>query len=292
MTIKEVAIDAANPAKIPAAMEPGLAATAVYKAGMQNFPERLPCLRSRNPQGNRRGRYRALQRGRRRRHRAQSAAAARPDPRRHRPRRRPGADGRHPFRLQRPAGHRLVHGLRHAARAPSADIQVKCNPVPTRPIRSAPRAPAKPAVSARCRPSPTRWSTRSPISASGISRCRRRRSASGGRCNQGLAPPRGLPRPRGKCRPHSRLLLFSHHQRPLRSGSPGAMARVHGAQPIDAKPLSCSAIDRHADAARFGQHGLARPVVQRVELEHAAAGVEAGQAGLAPVGILVAAQAR
>jgi len=38
MTIKEVAIDAANPAKIPAAMEPGLFATAVYKAGAQNFP--------------------------------------------------------------------------------------------------------------------------------------------------------------------------------------------------------------------------------------------------------------
>ncbi len=38
MTIKEVAIDAANPAKIPAAMEPGLFATAVYKAGKQNFP--------------------------------------------------------------------------------------------------------------------------------------------------------------------------------------------------------------------------------------------------------------
>lgn len=38
MTLKEVAIDAANPAKIPAAMEPGLAATAVYKAGLQNFP--------------------------------------------------------------------------------------------------------------------------------------------------------------------------------------------------------------------------------------------------------------
>jgi carbon-monoxide dehydrogenase large subunit len=38
MTIKEVAIDAANPAKLPAAMEPGLFATAVYKAGVQNFP--------------------------------------------------------------------------------------------------------------------------------------------------------------------------------------------------------------------------------------------------------------
>jgi len=38
MTIKEVAIDSANPAKIPATMEPGLAATAAYKAGPQNFP--------------------------------------------------------------------------------------------------------------------------------------------------------------------------------------------------------------------------------------------------------------
>jgi carbon-monoxide dehydrogenase large subunit len=38
MTIKEVAIDAANPAKIPSDMEPGLVATAVYKAGVQNFP--------------------------------------------------------------------------------------------------------------------------------------------------------------------------------------------------------------------------------------------------------------
>ncbi len=38
MTIKEVAIDASNPAKLPASIEPGLFATAVYKAGKQNFP--------------------------------------------------------------------------------------------------------------------------------------------------------------------------------------------------------------------------------------------------------------
>jgi len=38
MTIKEVAIDASNPAKLPATMEPGLFATATYKAGKQNFP--------------------------------------------------------------------------------------------------------------------------------------------------------------------------------------------------------------------------------------------------------------
>ena len=37
-TIKEVAIDASNPAKLPATIEPGLFATATYKAGKQNFP--------------------------------------------------------------------------------------------------------------------------------------------------------------------------------------------------------------------------------------------------------------
>jgi carbon-monoxide dehydrogenase large subunit len=38
MTIKEVASDAMMPAKIPSAMEPGLAATAVYKAPVNNYP--------------------------------------------------------------------------------------------------------------------------------------------------------------------------------------------------------------------------------------------------------------
>ena len=117
MTIKEVAVDSTNPAKIPAAMEPGLFATAVYKAPVANYPERLPHLRARDRQGHRRGPDRALFRDRRRRHRAQSQAAARPDPRRRRAGRRPGADGRHPLRCQRPARYRVIHGLRHAARA-------------------------------------------------------------------------------------------------------------------------------------------------------------------------------
>jgi carbon-monoxide dehydrogenase large subunit len=38
LTIKEVAKEAANPAKVPAAMEPGLVVTAVYKAPVENFP--------------------------------------------------------------------------------------------------------------------------------------------------------------------------------------------------------------------------------------------------------------
>ena len=44
---------------------------------------------------------------------------------------------------------------------------------------------------------------------------------------------------RGRCSPHSRAPSLSHHQRPLRSGSPGRSARVQGAQPIEAKPLAC-----------------------------------------------------
>ena len=45
MTIKEIAIDTSNPAKLPATIEPGLFATATYKAGKQNFPKRLSRLR-------------------------------------------------------------------------------------------------------------------------------------------------------------------------------------------------------------------------------------------------------
>src|SRR4029079_19198659 len=38
MTIKEVAADAQMPARIPADMEPGLAATAVHKTPVNNYP--------------------------------------------------------------------------------------------------------------------------------------------------------------------------------------------------------------------------------------------------------------
>ena len=42
-----------------------------------------------------------------------------------------------------------------------------------------------------------------------------------------------------RCKPHSRFPCSSHHQRPARSGSPGATARVQGAQPTERKPRSC-----------------------------------------------------
>ena len=60
-----------------------------------------------------------------------------------------------------PARHRLVHGLRDAARRRSVGRSTaratRCRP---RPIRWASRARAKRARSARCRRSATRWSTR------------------------------------------------------------------------------------------------------------------------------------
>ena len=119
MTIKEIAVDSSNPAKIPAAMEPGLYATAVYKAQVQNFPNGCHICELEIDKETGVVETRALQRGRRRRHRTQSNAAARADSRRRRARRRASADGGHPLRRQRPARHRLVHGLRHAARAQS-----------------------------------------------------------------------------------------------------------------------------------------------------------------------------
>src|SRR5664280_83803 len=50
-------------------------------------------------------------------------------------------------------------------------------------------------------------------------------------------------------------------------------------------------IDRNVVAARLGQHGLARQIVKRIEFEHAAAAVKAGEPAVAPVRILIGTQA-
>ena len=68
-----------------------------------------------DPQTGRRS-GRALFRRQRSRHRRQSAAGRRPDPRRHRAGPGSGADGAGGLRCRRAIGDRLVHGLRHAAR--------------------------------------------------------------------------------------------------------------------------------------------------------------------------------
>ena len=150
MTIKDVAQNAVNPAKLPKDMEAGLIATAVYTADVENFPNGCHVCEVEIDPETGAGRDRALQRGRRRRHGDQSAAAQGPDRRRRGAGRRPDPDGGHPLRRRGPARHRLVHGLRHAARARllrrSRSRPIRCRP---RPIRSASRARARPAASAR-----------------------------------------------------------------------------------------------------------------------------------------------
>ena len=47
-----------------------------------------------------------------------------------------------------------------------------------------------------------------------------------------VAAPEGVPVGSRRCRPHSLWSADSHHQRPERTSSPGATARVHGAQPM------------------------------------------------------------
>ena len=100
---------------------------------------RLPRLRGRDRSRDRRGRDRALRRRRRRRPRGQSADPPRPDPRRHRAGRRPGAAGSTAVYdpRQRAAAVRLVHGLRHAARRHAAVVRrprsARC-PRPTNPL--------------------------------------------------------------------------------------------------------------------------------------------------------------
>ena len=48
-------------------------------------------------------------------------------------------------------------------------------------------------------------------------------------CSSCSKPPVSI----AQCMPHSFGAFVSHHQRPARAGSPGAIARVQGAQPID-----------------------------------------------------------
>ena len=116
LTIKEVAKASIDPKNLPQGMECGLIEKAIYSRQSGELSERRARLRARNRRGHRRSGNRRLQRGRRRRHRDQSAAPSRPGRRRHRHGHRANSDGRHQVRRRGPNPHRLVHGLRHAAR--------------------------------------------------------------------------------------------------------------------------------------------------------------------------------
>ena len=117
LAIAEIARESLNPRNLPQGAEPGLIETAIYTRADREFPQRDPCLRARDRRGDRRGRDAALQRRRRCRHGDESAAARGPDHRRRGAGRGPGADGGYPLRSRLGAApHRLVHGLRDAAR--------------------------------------------------------------------------------------------------------------------------------------------------------------------------------
>ena len=79
LTIKEVAKDAMEPANLPKGIDAGLIATATYTAPVQNFPNGCHICELEIDEETGEVEIVALQRGRRRRHRHQSAAAERPD---------------------------------------------------------------------------------------------------------------------------------------------------------------------------------------------------------------------
>ena len=97
-----------------------------------------------------------------------------------------------------PAHHRLVHGLRDAARRQhqrrSTSTRIRCR---RRPIRLASRAAARPAASAPCRRWRTPSSMRCRSTACATSRCRRRRNGSGARSRKREAAGGGVVSSRG-----------------------------------------------------------------------------------------------
>ena len=94
---------------------------ACHGSRARHLSERRSCRRSGNRPRHRPDPHGEIHRGQRFRHRHQSDAGRRPDPGRRRAGPWPGAAGGCGLRCRRPIGHRLVHGLRHAARARCAD---------------------------------------------------------------------------------------------------------------------------------------------------------------------------
>ncbi len=94
---------------------------ACHRAGARHLPERRSYRRGGDRSGHRSDAHGEIHRGQRFRHGDQSDAGGRPDPRRRGAGPGPGAAGGSGLRRRRPARCRLVHGLRHAARARCAD---------------------------------------------------------------------------------------------------------------------------------------------------------------------------
>ena len=99
--LAEVARAAFVPARLPKGMEPGLFETGTFDGGERTYPNGCHIAEVEIDAGDRRGRARALHRGRRRRPHDQPAPGRGAAARRHRAGRRPGADGAHRLRRRR-----------------------------------------------------------------------------------------------------------------------------------------------------------------------------------------------
>ena len=113
---------------LPSGMPASLDVTHVTGSRARHLSERSSCRRSGNRSRHRLDPHGEIHRGQRFRHRHQSDAGGRRDPGRRRAGARSGAAGRRGLRCRRPIGHRLVHGLRHAARTRCADDRRRQSP--------------------------------------------------------------------------------------------------------------------------------------------------------------------
>ena len=117
LTLKQVVTSAFQPGAAAAGRRTGHVRTCDLRAETRHLSERLPCLRTGNRSGDRRGRPAVVSGRRRRRHRDQSADLGRPDPRRRGAGRRPDPDGAGGVRAGiGPVADSEFHGLLHAAR--------------------------------------------------------------------------------------------------------------------------------------------------------------------------------
>ena len=120
MALTDVAKAFFRPAHLPQAVRGRAGGVGLVRQRAAELSQRLPHLRGGDRPADRRGRGRALRRGRRRRPRDESSPVRGPDPRRRGAGRRAGADGADRLRRRRPARDRQLPGLLHAARRRSA----------------------------------------------------------------------------------------------------------------------------------------------------------------------------
>ena len=121
--LAEVAGDAYIPRELPEGMEPGLEEIDVLRPGELRVPVRRARVHRRGRRRDGQRRRRPLHRGRRLRAGDQPDAHRRADPRRHRPRARPGAVRADRLRRERPARHRHVRRLRAPERGGRAELR-------------------------------------------------------------------------------------------------------------------------------------------------------------------------